>query len=45
VIYRGGEGDEVHWMQNSWWGILGQISWAYLTCCAGFFYSEKICLQ
>jgi heparan-alpha-glucosaminide N-acetyltransferase len=41
VIYRGGEGDQVHWMQTSWWGILGLIGWAYLTCCAVYFLFRK----
>jgi heparan-alpha-glucosaminide N-acetyltransferase len=41
VIYRGGEGDQVHWMQTSWWGILGLIGWVYLTCCAVYFLFRK----
>ncbi|WP_374164514.1 DUF5009 domain-containing protein [Arcticibacter sp. MXS-1] len=30
LFYRGGEGDNLHSMQPSWWGILGIIGWAYL---------------
>ncbi len=37
IIYRGGEGDQVHWLRTSWWGILGLIGWAYLTCCIIYF--------
>ncbi|MCJ8208953.1 DUF5009 domain-containing protein [Mucilaginibacter sp. RS28] len=32
IIYKGGEGTDVHWMRPSWWGILGIIGWSYLTC-------------
>jgi heparan-alpha-glucosaminide N-acetyltransferase len=41
AIYRGGESEQVHWMQTSWWGILGLIGWAYLTCCAVYFLFRK----
>ncbi|MDZ7318284.1 MAG: DUF5009 domain-containing protein [candidate division KSB1 bacterium] len=41
IIYRGGEGDQVHWLRTSWWGILGLIGWAYLTCCATYFLFRK----
>jgi heparan-alpha-glucosaminide N-acetyltransferase len=29
-LYRGGSGGNLHWLQTSWWGILGLIGWAYL---------------
>lgn len=32
VLYKGGEGEELHDMEASWWGILGIIGWAYLVC-------------
>lgn len=32
IIYQGGETGPTHGMQSSWWGILGLIGWAYLTC-------------
>jgi heparan-alpha-glucosaminide N-acetyltransferase len=33
VIYKGGDnGESVHGMRTSWWGILGIIGWAYLVC-------------
>jgi heparan-alpha-glucosaminide N-acetyltransferase len=30
VLYRGGEGGELHTFGPQWWGILGLIGWAYL---------------
>ncbi|WP_428330648.1 heparan-alpha-glucosaminide N-acetyltransferase domain-containing protein [Mucilaginibacter sp.] len=32
IIYKGGSTAEPHWLQPSWWGILGIIGWAYLVC-------------
>jgi predicted acyltransferase len=32
VVYRGGEGNDVHGFATYWWGILGLIGWAYLVC-------------
>lgn len=33
VIYRGRtDAGALIWLQTSWWGILGQIGWAYLVC-------------
>ena len=32
MLYKGGNEDEVHGMEMSWWGILGIIGWAYLAC-------------
>lgn len=37
ILYRGGNAEEVRWMQRYWWGILGLIGWAY-------FYSASIYL-
>jgi len=31
-IYKGGSPEHPAWMQTHWWGILGLIGWAYLTC-------------
>jgi heparan-alpha-glucosaminide N-acetyltransferase len=31
-IYQGGSPEHPSWMQTHWWGILGLIGWAYLTC-------------
>lgn len=30
ALYKGGPVESPHWMQPSWWGILGIIGWAYL---------------
>lgn len=30
ALYKGGSAEDPHWMQPSWWGILGIIGWAYL---------------
>lgn len=35
-LYEGGTADNPHWMQPSWWGILGIIGWAYLVCATLF---------
>jgi heparan-alpha-glucosaminide N-acetyltransferase len=33
ILFRGQtEAGEAVWIQTSWWGILGQIGWAYLVC-------------
>ena len=34
LVYRGGVSGSEHWLLTSWWGILGLIGWAYLTCAA-----------
>ncbi len=31
-LYKGGPAEAPHWMEPSWWGILGIIGWAYLVC-------------
>jgi predicted acyltransferase len=31
-LYKGGPVEAPHWMEPSWWGILGIIGWAYLVC-------------
>lgn len=36
ALYRGGAGEQLHWMRTSWWGILGLIGWAYLTSCIAY---------
>lgn len=37
VIYKGGTPGHPHWMETSWWGILGLIGWSYLTCAILYF--------
>ncbi|MGE5362905.1 MAG: DUF5009 domain-containing protein [Bacteroidota bacterium] len=37
LIYRSGTPENPAWMHTAWWGILGLIGWAYLTCCAVYF--------
>ncbi len=37
ILYKGGNADDIRWMQRYWWGILGLIGWAY-------FYSASIYL-
>lgn len=32
VLYKGEDNGITVWMRPSWWGILGIIGWAYLTC-------------
>lgn len=32
AVFRSGTPESVSWMHTSWWGILGLIGWAYLTC-------------
>jgi predicted acyltransferase len=32
VIYKGGDADNIVWMQTHWYGILGLIGWSYLIC-------------
>jgi len=32
ALYKGDDNGVIVWMRPSWWGILGIIGWAYLTC-------------
>lgn len=32
VLYKGEHNNVMVWMRPQWWGILGLIGWAYLTC-------------
>jgi predicted acyltransferase len=32
LVYRAGEGNDVHGFSTYWWGILGLIGWAYFIC-------------
>jgi len=41
VLYRAGEGNDVHGFETYWWGILGLIGWAYLLCGIGYVMSGK----
>ena len=34
--YRSGSGDDLHWMQLHWWGILGLIGWGYFLCATAY---------
>ena len=36
-LFRGKDAaGHVVWLQHAWWGILGLIGWAYLTCCLAY---------
>jgi len=37
-IYKGGSPAKPHWMETSWYGILGLIGWAYLCCALSYLY-------
>lgn len=37
VIYKGGDADNIVWMQTHWYGILGLIGWSYLICAMVYF--------
>jgi heparan-alpha-glucosaminide N-acetyltransferase len=37
VVYKGGDGDNLHVMEPSWWGILGLIGWSYFVCALIYF--------
>ncbi|MXV50163.1 DUF5009 domain-containing protein [Pedobacter sp. HMF7647] len=39
AMYKGGEGNDIHWMHTSWWGILGIIGWSYLICALIFLFT------
>ena len=39
VLYRGGDAEEIKWMQHYWWGILGLIGWAYFYCATIYLWS------
>ena len=41
VLYRAGDGDDIHGFSTYWWGILGLIGWAYLICGIGYVLSGK----
>ena len=41
ILYRGdGHDDKDTWMRPHWWGILGLIGWAYLTCALVYLFSN-----
>jgi predicted acyltransferase len=40
VIYKSNDPNHWQWLHYSWWGILGLIGWAYLTC-ALIYYCTK----
>lgn len=40
IVFKGGEGDDIHGMEPSWWGILGIIGWAYLVCALVYLLSK-----
>jgi heparan-alpha-glucosaminide N-acetyltransferase len=41
VMYEGkGSNGNVTWMRPHWWGILGLIGWAYLTCSLIYLFSK-----
>jgi heparan-alpha-glucosaminide N-acetyltransferase len=41
ILYRGGEGSDIHGFATYWWGILGLIGWAYLVCGLSFVFTGK----
>jgi heparan-alpha-glucosaminide N-acetyltransferase len=41
IIYRTGKADAVSWISTSYWGILGQIGWAYLVSSAAYLAFRK----
>jgi len=40
VLYKGENGNEIVWLRPQWWGILGLIGWAYLTCALVYLFSK-----
>ncbi|MBS1747826.1 MAG: DUF5009 domain-containing protein [Bacteroidetes bacterium] len=40
ALYKGEENDHIVWMRHQWWGILGLIGWAYLTCSFVYLFSK-----
>jgi predicted acyltransferase len=41
ALYQGKDShDNVIWMRTHWWGILGLIGWAYLTCSLVYLFSD-----
>lgn len=40
IVYKGGNGAQITWLQPYWWGILGLIGWAYLLCATIFVLSR-----
>lgn len=40
VLYKGESPHGIVWMQPHWWGILGLIGWAYLTCALIYLFSN-----
>lgn len=40
VIFKGGDNNDLHGMETSWWGILGIIGWAYLVCALVYLLSK-----
>lgn len=40
VLYKGESPHGITWMQPHWWGILGLIGWAYLTCALIYLFSN-----
>lgn len=40
IFYKGEENGQIVWMRHQWWGILGLIGWAYLTCSLVYLFSK-----
>jgi len=40
-IYKGGDDENIRWLQTSWWGILGLIGWAYLASSVVYLFLRK----
>jgi heparan-alpha-glucosaminide N-acetyltransferase len=41
LIYKSGPPGATTWMKPQWWGILGLIGWAYLTCSLFYFFAGE----
>lgn len=41
IVYRRGSGDDLTWIKTGWWGILGEIGFAYFLSAAAFLLLEK----
>jgi hypothetical protein len=40
ALYKGEENGQIVWMRPQWWGILGLIGWAYLSCALVYLFSK-----
>jgi heparan-alpha-glucosaminide N-acetyltransferase len=40
ILYKGEDDGKIIWLRPHWWGILGLIGWAYLTCALVYLFSK-----